>query len=210
MYGRKKKVFILVAIAVTLTLLIPACSPPQETGQAAPAASQQPASTAPAASPDAGQEQEEVSLQKFTTKDLYGNEVTQEILADYDLTMFNIWMTSCGACTEEMPALEEISREYQQKGVQIVGVVLDTQKLDGTILQAQLNQAKQIVKETKISYQQLMPSDDLNQAMLVDVFFVPETIFVDKNGNQVGEPIAGSKTKQEWEKVIDGLLREVG
>ena len=41
----------------------------------------------------------------FTTKDLDGNEVTEEIFAKKDLTVVNIWGTFCTPCIGEMPAL---------------------------------------------------------------------------------------------------------
>ena len=52
----------------------------------------------------------------FDAKTLDGEEVTEEIFANADLTMVNIWGTFCGPCIEEMPYLGEISREYEEKG----------------------------------------------------------------------------------------------
>ena len=34
--------------------------------------------------------------------------VTQDIFADYDLTMVNVWATWCGYCVEEMPELAKL------------------------------------------------------------------------------------------------------
>ena len=45
----------------------------------------------------------------FTTEDLDGNEVTESILKDKDVTMINIWGTFCPPCIEEMPELAKLS-----------------------------------------------------------------------------------------------------
>ena len=44
-------------------------------------------------------------LSAFSTTDLEGNAVDQSMLADYDLTMVNVWATYCGPCISEMPDL---------------------------------------------------------------------------------------------------------
>ena len=61
----------------------------------------------------------------FDSQTLEGEEVTEEIFANADLTMVNIWGTFCGPCISEMPDLGEIADEYAEKGVQIVGIVSD-------------------------------------------------------------------------------------
>ncbi len=38
---------------------------------------------------------------------------------------------------------------------------------------------------------------------------VPTTIFLDKNGNQVGETYPGAKSKKQWIAVIDKMLEKV-
>ena len=35
---------------------------------------------------------------------------------------------------------------------------------------------------------------------------MPETFFVDKNGNIVGETYSGAKSKEEWKQVIEKEL----
>ena len=41
---------------------------------------------------------------------------------------------------------------------------------------------------------------------LKNVQVVPYTIFVDKDGNQVGNPYFGSRSKKDWQKIMDDLL----
>ena len=63
----------------------------------------------------------------FTLQDLEGNEVTEAILSDCEVTMLNVWGTFCGPCLSEMPELGELNREYQEAGesFQVVGLVMD-------------------------------------------------------------------------------------
>ena len=112
----------------------------------------------------------------FDTQTLEGEEVTEEIFTQADLTMVNIWGTFCGPCINEMPDLGEISREYKDKGFQIVGMLCDVAEPgDETALQ--------IVEETNADYMHIVASDDLQGGILQYVTGVPTTIFVDKNGN---------------------------
>lgn len=138
----------------------------------------------------------------FTTETLDGEEVTQDIFAEADLTMVNIWGTFCGPCINEMPDLGEISREYEDKGFQIIGMLCDvTEAGDETALE--------IVNETQADYMHVVASDDLMSGILQYVTNVPTTIFVDSEGNMVGEAQLGSRDKASWELLINNLLAGV-
>lgn len=152
---------------------------------------------------------EQAGFTSFTANTIDGEEVTEEIFADYDLTMINIWGTFCGPCINEMPDLGEINEEYKDKGFQVVGIVIDVLGQDGTVSQDQLDLAKEIVDTTKASYTHLVPSYDLIYAKLKDVSAIPETVFVDKDGNYVGKSYLGSKSKEQWIKIIDSMLEEL-
>lgn len=147
-------------------------------------------------------------LSAFSTTDLEGNTLDQSILADYDLTMVNVWATFCGPCINEMPDLGELAAEYADKGVQIIGLVSDTMDSDGTISDSQVETAKEIVAETGADYRHLLPSDDL-LGILSQIYAVPTTFFVDSEGVQVGDAIITAQSKEKWIETIDGMLAEV-
>ena len=147
-------------------------------------------------------------LSVFSTTDLEGNTLDQSILADYDLTMVNVWATFCGPCINEMPDLGELAAEYADKGVQIIGLVSDTMDSDGTISDSQVETAKEIVAETGADYRHLLPSDDL-LGILSQIYAVPTTFFVDSEGVQVGDAIVTAQSKEKWIETIDGMLAEV-
>lgn len=147
-------------------------------------------------------------LHNFTTMDLEGNAVDQSVLEDYTLTMVNVWATFCGPCLREMPDLGELAEEYKENGVQFIGLVSDTMASDGSIDENQVQTAKDVVASTGANYIHLLPSNDL-YGLLSQIYAVPTTFFVDKDGNQVGQTYVQSMTKEEWIKVIDEVLAEV-
>lgn len=138
----------------------------------------------------------------FDTQTLEGEAVTEEIFANADLTMVNIWGTFCGPCISEMPDLGEISREYEEKGLQIIGMLCD-------VMEPGDETALEIVGETKADYTHVIASDDLTVNALQYVSSVPTTVFVDKEGMLVGEVYAGARDKTTWELIINQYLAEV-
>ena len=138
----------------------------------------------------------------FDAQTLDGESVTEEVFANADLTMVNIWGTFCGPCIAEMPDLGEISREYEEKGLQIIGIISD-------VYEPGDETARQIVEETKADYMHMVASEDLRYNVLQYISAVPMTIFVDKEGKMVGELQMGAKSKNQWETLIDNYLEGV-
>ena len=147
-------------------------------------------------------------LSSFSATDFDGNTVDQSILADYDLTMVNVWATFCGPCINEMPDLGELAQEYADKKVQIIGLVSDVLNTDGTISEEQVQTARDIVEQTGANYLHLLPSEDL-YGVLGQISAVPTTFFVDSEGAQVGSAIVSAQSKDNWVQTIDAMLAEV-
>ncbi len=148
-------------------------------------------------------------FQDFSAEDLDGNPVDETIFADYDLTMINLWGTFCGPCIQEMPELGEIADEYEEKGFQIVGICTDAVDGDGQALPDVVVSAREIIEETGADYLHLLPTGEIFTDLLPRVSAVPTTIFVDKEGNQVGLADMGAKDKESWMAVIDEKLAQV-
>lgn len=142
----------------------------------------------------------------FEAWTLSGEEKDQDLFADGELNMINIWATYCGPCIQEMPGLGELAGAYEGQGLQIIGIISDVMEKDSDAAEA----ARLIIEETKADYTHLMLSEDLYYGYLQDVQAVPTTVFVDGEGNQVGETYVGSRDKEEWSQIIDELLEEVG
>jgi thiol-disulfide isomerase/thioredoxin len=112
--------------------------------------------------------------------------VTESILAGKDVTMINIWGTFCPPCIAEMPDLAKLSDSLPENA-QIIGLVCDVSLSDRSALQ----NAKSIAAEADTNYPCLLLNDSLGE-YISQYMYVPTTIFVDSEGNQVGEPVIGA------------------
>lgn len=150
--------------------------------------------------------EKEGKLSSFRSWDIYGRPVDESIFAGSKLTMINIWGTFCGPCLREMPSLGELSEEYDEAEVQIVGIVVDATMKNGVFASDVVKKSRSIVSQTGADYLHILPSSDLEKAKLSNVNAVPETIFVDSTGSIVGKSYIGSRSKTDWEKIIDLTL----
>ncbi|HML36709.1 MAG TPA: TlpA disulfide reductase family protein [Bacillota bacterium] len=149
-----------------------------------------------------------VSLASFRTQDIDGNEVNQDIFKDYPLTLVNVWGTYCGPCLEEMPYLGELHKEYADKGVNIVGIVIDAQDEDLQIIEDQRKLVKEIVEKTGADYTHLVVSNDLIESVLTQFDAIPASFFVDSSGNVVSELYIGSRSKKDWVDLIEKTMEK--
>ena len=147
-------------------------------------------------------------MSDFTATDLDGNSVDQSIFSEHQLTMVNVWGTFCGPCISEMPELGSLNRDYADKGFQVVGIVVDASNGEKVYADT-VDTANDIIEQTGADYLHILPSEDLIDRFLTQVSAVPTTIFVDKNGNQVGEQYVGAKSYEEWAGIADALLEKV-
>ena len=144
-------------------------------------------------------------LSNIVTKDIHGKEFSSKDFANYDLTMVNVFATWCTACIQEIPDLVEVQKEMQAKGVNIIGIVTDTVDDTGENQEA-LEKAKLIQEKTKANYSFLMPDKTNFNGRLNGIQALPETFFVDKNGQIVGETYSGSHNKKDWTETIEKEL----
>lgn len=147
-------------------------------------------------------------LGDFKAQDPAGNEVTKNIFSDYDLTLVNLFTTWCSPCIEEIPNLNAVDQEMADQGVNVIGIVLDVNE-DGKIDQDKLDKLNQIIKSTKAEYDIILPDEVLRSGRLKGVSSVPESFFVDKNGNIVGETYVGSHSKAEWTEIVENELAKL-
>ncbi len=61
----------------------------------------------------------------FAVKDLGGKEFRLKDCCGQDAVLLFFWSFFCGPCREEMPLVNEMTRQYAGKGLQVVGVNLD-------------------------------------------------------------------------------------
>lgn len=148
-----------------------------------------------------------VELTNFKTKDINGNDVNQDIFLDYKLTLVNVWGTFCGPCLDEMPYLGELQNEYESKGVNIVGIVVDVQDEEMEAIEDQIKLAQEIADTTGADYTHMIVSFDMLE--LMNQFdAIPASFFVDSDGNIVSEYYIGSRSKEDWVDVIETNLEK--
>lgn len=138
-----------------------------------------------------------IGMTDFTTTTMDGATFTNEDLADYKLTMVNVWSTTCKYCIEEMPGLELLHNSLPE-GVNLIGICLDGD------FNAEV--AKQIMDESGVTFPVLLNSDSLTQSLTGYVSSLPTTVFVDSKGELVGQGIAGVPALGSEQDVADAYL----
>ena len=142
------------------------------------------------------------AMPAFTAKDLDGNTVTESIFSDKDLTVVNIWGTFCGPCIREMPELGAWAKDMPDN-VQLIGLVIDIAGDEDT---EHHDLAVSIMQNADADFIQLVANQDFAD-ILKDVYGVPTTMFVDKEGNIVGDPIIGANV-DGYKEFVEEYLNE--
>lgn len=146
------------------------------------------------------------SLGEFSMEDVNGETYTQEMFVDHDLTMINVFTTWCSPCIREIPDLEKLSKEMEDQGVQVVGIVLD---VAGNADEETIEKAKLLAEKTGAAYPFLIPDAGYLNGRLAGISAVPETFFADKEGNIVGETYSGSRSFEDWKGIVEKELEGV-
>ena len=149
------------------------------------------------------------SVGKFETTGIDGKTYTEKVFSDYDLTLVNIFTTWCSPCVKEIPELQELYKEMKDKGVGVAGVVLDTTDEKGNQDEEAVKKAGILQKKTKAEYPFLIPDTTMMNGRLQGISAFPETFFVDKDGNIVGDTYTGSHTLDEWKEIVEKELKNV-
>lgn len=156
----------------------------------------------------AEQSTEEGAFEKMSLTNLAGDEIDKTIFEGHDLTMINVWATSCKPCLSEMPELAKLSDEYEQNGgqVQIIGLCTDLVDMDANRVDSQIELANQIVELTGADYTHLVPDDEMLNFLMENIIGVPTTFFVDSQGKEVGESVIGARDQAAWQEEINNRL----
>ena len=154
-------------------------------------------------------EGDSTTVGKFETKGVDGKDYTEKVFSDYDLTLVNVFTTWCSPCVNEIPELEKLYEEMKEKGVGVVGVVLDTVSDDAKQNEDTVKKAGVLQEKTKASYPFLVPDSTMMNGRLNGISAFPETFFVDKEGNIVGETYSGSHTLDEWKEIVEKELKNI-
>ena len=145
----------------------------------------------------------------FASVDMDGNDVSDSIFADKDVTVINVWATFCGPCIEEMPELAAWTEELPDN-VQIVGIVIDTPPAgadggnDWGGDPDNIELARKICNETGVKYTNVLANGSVMETF-EKVQGVPTTFIVDKSGNLICSPFVGADV-EGYKKAVEDYL----
>ena len=69
--------------------------------------------------------------------------------------------------------------------------------------QEAIEKAKLIQAKTKAGYPFLIPDSSYLNGRVKNLQAMPETFFVDKNGNIVGDSYSGSRSLKDWKEIVE-------
>lgn len=205
----KKHVPALLALILAMVFSMASCA----SAETLPEATEQPRPTYEELSETklALERTEEPAFNNFKSVALTGETVDQSIFASHKLTMINIWGTYCNPCISEMPDLGDLNRAYEEGEFQVVGMIVDMLDTDGSVHPMAVDAAWAIIDATGADYTHLLPTDDVIMMKLQYLTAVPETVFVDSQGNILTPETQylGARSYEDWKEIIDGLLKEL-
>ena len=108
----------------------------------------------------------------------------------------------------ELFQLIALTQHLKAKGIEVIGIVIDILDNKGQVSERVKTSGEKIIKNTGADYTHVIPNIEMFSGLLRGVQAVPTTIFVDSNGNQVGNAYLGSRSQKDWQKIIDGILEK--
>ena len=145
-----------------------------------------------------------VGLKTFTAQTLDGGTFTQEDIKSKDVTVINFWTTSCGPCIAEMPDLAAFEKAMPEN-VQLVTVCLDA-------IWGAEESAKKILQESGYEGITLVSGDGDFENICNNIQYTPTTIFIDAEGNMVGDAIIGGQKNlsETFLNAVNAVLKSGG
>lgn len=137
----------------------------------------------------------------FKVQDLEGKEFQLSSSAGKDAVLLFFWSFFCGPCREEIPMINQMTREYQGKGLQVLGVNLDGREMKKAI-------DKFVVNE-KIAFRILFDELDRDAFRVADPYGVsgtPALFLIDRNG-VVAFSVVGAVTGEQLKAEIGKVLK---
>jgi thiol-disulfide isomerase/thioredoxin len=138
------------------------------------------------------------NTKEFSVKDTNGNVVDNIIFLSYDITMINFWSYDCEPCVKEIQELVRINDKYKSEKVNMIGVAVNSEQ----------DNIEKLMAEHDVSYTNILFDENnklLNEA-ISEFDFIPFTLFIDKSGKYMDKVVIGSKSFEEFDKIIADLL----
>jgi thiol-disulfide isomerase/thioredoxin len=132
-----------------------------------------------------------ISGKKISMADLKGKVV-----------VIDFWATWCGPCVAEMPEMKKLYAEYKDKGVEFIGVSLDSPEDQGG-----LKKLKEFVAEKQITWPQYYQGKGWESEFSRSwgINGIPTLFIVDAEGN-----LHSTQARGQLESLIPELLKKAG
>lgn len=140
-------------------------------------------------------------FQNFTVDTFDGKTFSNRDFEGYEVIVVNVWEPYCSSCLKEMPELEELSKEYKDKGLLLVGLQGNAVKYPQDI---QLGYDE--TEPLNITFPMLLADQGFHDEVrpyLNDAF--PGTWVLDSEGN-ILDFTSGAKSKDAWAEYFDRFL----
>lgn len=138
----------------------------------------------------------------FSTLNVDGETVTQDIFRGKKVTMINCWETTCGFCINEMPELAEMEKELPEDA-QILYLCCDVDSLENR----RFDTAKTVVEKSGINRKNaLLAAPGTFIELRSQAIGMPTTFFVDGDGVLYQELVYGANM-EAYRSMMDELLK---
>jgi thiol-disulfide isomerase/thioredoxin len=128
-------------------------------------------------------------------------------LADYSgkVMLINLWATWCGPCRMETPELVRLHKEYQSRGVEMIG--LSTENPD-----ASARSVSEFIREFNVDYQIGWAKIEVAQILMQGRTNIPQSFIIARDGRVVRRFIGFNPetTPTQLKEALEQALKEEG
>ena len=110
-------------------------------------------------------------------------------------TLIDFWASWCGPCHAEMPTIVKAYDEFHEKGLEIIGVSLDSNKKDWT----------RAISSLQMTWPQMsdLKGWESEGARLYGVHSIPASVLVNQQGKIVAQNLRGENLLQKLAELME-------